>query len=230
MSLHLPRFSVALVLVTASFACSSHKEESPAAEAPEPVRTTGADRNEATAPAIEEPAQPGSTQPSERQVQPQGLGQSATAEPLADEQTVRILTTVNGGEIEQAKLAKQQAQDLRVKKFAETMIEEHTKANDKIIKLYKKEQLLPANSSVANDLADKGAQVLSSLNNVEGRDFDKTYIDAQVQQHQEALDMIDTRLIPSAENAQLKAALEDTKTMVEHHLDMARQLQSQLAR
>jgi putative membrane protein len=230
MSLHLSRLSVALVFVAASFGCSSNKEESPAAEAPEPVRTTGADRNEATAPAIEEPAPAGSTQPSERQAAPQGMGETPMAEPLADEQTVRILTTVNGGEIEQAKLAKQQAQDPRVKKFAATMIQEHTKANDKIIKLYKKEQLLPANSSVANDLADKGSQVLSSLNNVEGRDFDKTYMDAQVQQHQEVLDMLSTRLIPSAENAQLKAALEDSKAMVAHHLAMARQIQSQLAR
>jgi len=222
--------SVALVFAAASFGCSSHKEEPPAASAPEPVRTTGAERNEPTTSAIEEPAQPGSTQLNERQATAQGLGESATTPAVSDEQTVRILTTVNGGEIEQAKLAKQQAQDPRVKKFATVMIDEHTKANDKIIKLYKKEQLLPANSSVANDIADKGSQVLTSLNLAQGPDFDKTYVDAQVQQHQEVLDLLNTRLIPSAGNAQLKAALEDSKKMVEHHLEMARKIQAQTQR
>jgi len=225
--------SVALALVTASFGCSSHKEEEqqpPAAQAPEPVRTTGAERNEPTAPAIQEPAQPGSTQPSEREANGEGMGESATALPISDPQSVRILTTVNGGEIEQAQLAKDKAQDSRVKKFAQKMIDEHKKANDKIIKLYKSEDLMPANSSVANDLADKGSQTLTTLNATTVPDFDKTYIDAQVQQHQEVLELINTRLIPGATDAKLKDALLDASKMVAHHLEKAREIQAQLQR
>lgn len=229
---HLPRLSVALAFALAPFGCSSHEQQPPpGAQASETVRTTGSERNEPSAPVIEEPTPPGSTEPSEREpAKTEGPMQTATSAPVGDEQTVRILTTINGGEIEQAQLAKREAQDPRVKKFAAKMIEEHTKANDKIIKLYKSEQLLPANSTIANDLADQGAQMLSSLNEAEGPDFDQTYIDAQVQQHQGVLDLLNTRLIPSAANAQLKAALEDTKSMVEHHLDKAREIQQQMQR
>jgi putative membrane protein len=238
MTHHLPRLSVVLAVVTAVFGCSSHKEKSaPAAQAPEqqPDRTTGAERNEATAPPIVEPVQPGSTIPSEREVQPQGpTADQQTADQnaasISDEQSIRILTTVNAGEVEQAQLAKRQAKDPRVKKFAAQMIDQHTKAKNDVTKLSKNEQLLPANSSVANDLADKGSQVVQSLKSVEGADFDKTYIDAQVQQHQEVLELLNSRLIPSANNTQLKAALEDSKKMVEHHLEMARQIQQQTQR
>jgi putative membrane protein len=235
----LSRSSLTLAFaVFALLGCSSHKnQEPPAAQAPQADQTSGAERNyEApTAPAIQEPAPPGSTAPDERAATTQNPTSNQTtndqnAAPIADEQIVRILTTVNTGEVEQAQVAQRKAKDARVKKFAAQMIDQHTKAKDKVNKLSKKEQLLPANSTVANDLQDKGSSIMTTLGQVEGPDFDKQYIDAQVQQHQEVLDLINQRLIPSASNAQLKTELENAKKMVDQHLGHARDIQQQLDR
>jgi putative membrane protein len=216
--------------VLAVTGCSSHKnEEPPAAQAPEPqpYTSTGAEAERAqepTQPAIQEPVQPGSEQPNERQT-PTALPEDQNAAPIADEQTVRILTAVNGGEVDQAKMAQQKAKDPRVKKFAQMMVTQHSKAKDKVIQLSKKEQIMPAGSSVSDELQEKGSQTLASLGQAQaGEDFDKIYMDAQVQQHQEVLDMLNSRLIPSANNAQLKTELEGAKKMVEQHLAKAREI------
>ena len=214
----------------AAFGCSKHKEsEPPAAQAPQPVSTSGAERNyqAPTAPPVEEPA-PAATTPAEAERAP--APEETVAAPIGDAQSVRILSTVDNGEIEQAHVAQSKTKDPRVKKFAAQMIDQHTKAEQKNQQLQKKEQLLPSNSSLANDLTDQGSRVLDSLNRVEGPEFDKTYIDAQVDQHQAVLDLLELRPIPNAENPKLKAQLEEVKKMVEQHLEHAKKIQAQTQR
>jgi putative membrane protein len=46
--------------------------------------------------------------------------------------------------------------------------------------------------------------------------------------HQNALDALDKTLIPSAQNAELKALLEKTRPVVAAHLDRAKKVQSEL--
>jgi putative membrane protein len=211
--------------------CSKHDEgPPPAAQAPAPDQTTGAEAErqveQPIAPPVEEPPPPSSNEPSERGPEPE----KPTQAPIADDQTVRILSTVDNGEIEQGQLAQTKADDARVKKFATQMIEQHTRSKQRNAQLAQREQLLPANSSVANDLTDEGTRVLDSLNRTEGPAFDQTYINAQVDQHQAVLDLLNSRLIPGATNPKLKAQLLDVKKMVEKHLEHAKEIQSESQR
>jgi putative membrane protein len=63
-----------------------------------------------------------------------------------------------------------------------------------------------------------------------GAAFDSAYIASEVTYHQELLDGINNALIPNAQNAELKALLEQTRPAVEAHLKHAQELQTSLGK
>jgi len=160
-----------------------------------------------------------------------GNGTSPTeAQPnLTDAQIVEITHTANTGEIEQAKLAQTKAKDARVKKFAAMMVKDHSEADAKGMKLAKKASLTPTASPTSESLASDAQSNTTALKSQVGTDFDKAYVDVQVKEHQAVLDTIDQKLVPSAQNADLKAYLADVRTAVATHLEHAKDLQSALS-
>ena len=63
-----------------------------------------------------------------------------------------------------------------------------------------------------------------------GAAFDKAYIDHEVAYHQAVLDALDKTLIPSAQNAELKALLVKVRPAFVAHLDRAKSIQASLAK
>ena len=77
----------------------------------------------------------------------------------------------------------------------------------------------------ANQAADIARATLKGLS---GADFDKAYVNAEVDLHQAVLDQLDNTLIPSAQNAELKSLLEQARPTISAHLDHAKSLKSKL--
>jgi putative membrane protein len=150
-------------------------------------------------------------------------------ETLTDDQIAKIAETVDAGEVEQAKIAQKKAKNAKVKKFASHMVQQHTKSKKQTETLATKAQLTPADSTTAQDLSQKSTETCASLESAEATNFDKQYIDAQVQQHESVVLLLDSKLIPNASNADLKARLEETRKLVENHLTEAKEIQSSLA-
>ena len=150
------------------------------------------------------------------------------AEPLTDEQIVKIVDTVNAAEIEQAKLAQKKSKNAKVKKFAAQMIADHNQAKNKANAWVKKAKITPADSTVGSDLASKTTQSLEMLKTTE-TDFDKAYIDGQIEGHQKVLDVFDKDLLPNAKAEDLKKFLTDTRATVDKHLTHAKEVQAALA-
>ncbi len=141
-------------------------------------------------------------------------------DPLTDEQIAAITDAANTAEIEQAKLAQSKSKDPAVKRFAALMISHHGEAKQKQAKL----KLKPAESGVSTTLQTDAASTLDMLKTDKGKDFDKAYITAQVEEHQKVLDTINQKLLPNVKNAELKAYLDEIKPRVEEHLKQAKQL------
>jgi putative membrane protein len=174
----------------------------------------------------------GAQQPGASPVSPMPTEPVAAApapETLTDDQIVKITETINAGEVEQAKLAQKSSKNGKVKKYAQHMISEHNKANQKTASLAKKAQLTPADSPTAQNLSDKASRTKETLATTDKADFDKRYIDAQVEAHESVALLIDSKLLPNASNPELKARLEEAKKMVEEHLTEAKEIQSNLA-
>jgi len=142
-------------------------------------------------------------------------------EALSDAQIAAVTEAANSAEIAQAKVAQTRSKDPAVKTFAAMMITHHGEAKQKQAKL----KLKPEESGVSTALEADAKATLDALNTNTGKDFDKTYIAAQVSGHQKVLDTINDKLLPNVKDAHLKAYLEEIKPKVEEHLKRAKQLQ-----
>jgi putative membrane protein len=143
-------------------------------------------------------------------------------------QIAEIADTANSGEVEQGRYASLHATDARVKQFAQHMTSAHSAIGRKVTAMLHKEGIVPAVSSQSTQLGADAQQTFASLRTKTGSDFDKAYIDAQVKAHQEVLDTFDNKLIPNAQDAQLKATLLQVRPMVAEHLKEAQEIQKSL--
>lgn len=157
--------------------------------------------------------------------EPLAVDNSRATSQLSDSQILGILATVDSGEIEQARFAFSQANDPRVKQYAEHMIEQHTESTQKINALASQNGLTPTASNNASTLQTKSQTILEGLKSATDASFDATYMQAQIQQHQEVLDMLHAQLLPASRSDALSAHLKSTHSMVQSHLNEARRIE-----
>ena len=168
---------------------------------------------------------PGDTGGASTGTQPMGgsasSGDSASA--LDDQQIAMITEKVNTAEIEQARIAQSKSQNDQVRRFAQMMIEHHTQAKTEQQSL----GLSATESPLSRQLEQKSKTTLQTLQSKSGADFDRAYLEAQVEGHQEALDTI-RQLQPNAQNSELRSYLDKLTPQVEAHLEQARAAQQSL--
>lgn len=157
--------------------------------------------------------------------EPLAVDNSRATSQLSDGQILGILATVDAGEIEQARFAFSKANDPRVKDFAEHMIQQHTDSTQKINALASQNGLTPTASNNSTTLQTKGQKILEGLKSSADASFDATYMQAQIQQHQEVLDMLHAQLLPASRSDAVSAHLKSAHTMVQAHLNEARRIE-----
>jgi len=149
--------------------------------------------------------------------------------PLSDGEIVAITAAANDGEIELAKLAKSKAKNKRVKEFAAMMAKDHADANKREGALAKRASITAIENEASRKLAEDGKARAEALKNAaKGAEFDRAYMDAQVEIHAMVLDMINNQMLPAAQNPELKAELEAMRGAVEAHLAQAKDIQTSL--
>jgi putative membrane protein len=149
---------------------------------------------------------------------------TATSKLLDDAQIAAITDETNNAEIEQGKLAQSKAKDARVRAFAKMMVEKHTEERRDQEKLH-----IAKTDSPDSERATRAATTaLRSLREKTGADFDKAYVELQVDEHKKVLATLDKELLPAAHDKQLEAYLEKMKPDVESHLTRAEQLERDL--
>ncbi|HEU4880804.1 MAG TPA: DUF4142 domain-containing protein [Longimicrobium sp.] len=153
---------------------------------------------------------------------------SAPASTVTDPQIAAIVVAANDVDIAAGELARTRGTDPRVKEFAQRMITDHTGVNKAATDLVTRLGVTPEPNATSQKLTADGEASRTTLQGQSGAAFDKAYVDQEVAYHQAVLDAIDQTLIPNAQNAELKALLEQTRPAVAAHLDHAKQLQTQL--
>jgi putative membrane protein len=155
---------------------------------------------------------------------------AASAQSIDDAQIAAIVVTANQVDIDAGKLASGASSNADVKKFAETMVTDHTGVNKSATELVNKLKVTPKENATSESLKSGGEKNVASLKTLKGAAFDKAYIDHEVAYHQQVLDALDKTLIPNAQNAELKALLVKVRPAFVAHLDHAKQLQSSLGK
>jgi putative membrane protein len=159
--------------------------------------------------------------------QEKGKSNADSSKP-SDPQIVGVVTAADQIDIDTAKLALKKTKNDQVKQFAQQMIDDHTKLQNSVNDLGKKLNVKPEPSEISKSLKTAAATETKKLQGLHGKAFDTEYINHEVAYHQQVLDAAGKVLIPNAQNAELKSALEGAAPLLQGHLDHAKQLQSSL--
>lgn len=147
-----------------------------------------------------------------------------------DPQIAAIVVTANQVDIDAGKLAEKRAKSNDVKKFAKQMVTDHSGVNKAAVDLVTKLKVKPEGNATADSLKKGGDDNIAALKKLKGADFDKAYVSHEVDYHQAVIDALDKTLIPSAQNAELKALMVKVRPAFVAHLEHAKHLQAELAK
>jgi putative membrane protein len=153
----------------------------------------------------------------------------APAPDLSDPEVAHVAVTANSIDIDLAKFAQTRSQNAAVKRFAATMIADHSAVNGQAAALAAKLGVTPADNAVSQSLLNGAAQARAGLDSLRGAAFDRAYIEREVGYHQAVLDALDKLLIPTTSNAELRALLVAVRPAIAGHLEHAKSLRTELA-
>jgi putative membrane protein len=148
---------------------------------------------------------------------------------LNDPQIATIALTAHQIDIDRGKTALH-SKNAEVKQFAEQMVNDHTAGKKEVLALASKLGVKPEASDVTKSLEADAKKVAARLKKEKGAAFDKDYIDTEVTYHQAVIDAVKNVLIPGAQNAEVKMALQNTVPTLEGHLQHAKMVQAQVGK
>jgi putative membrane protein len=139
------------------------------------------------------------------------------ADKPTDPQIAHIAYSAGVIDIEAAKLALSKTENPEIKALAESMQKDHEAVNEMAMALVKKLKVTPQDNAISQSLAKAGEEERAGLLKLEGAAFDKAYIQNEVAFHKQVNGALETLLIPSAQNAELKGLLETGLKLFQGH-------------
>lgn len=145
-----------------------------------------------------------------------------------DAQIAAIVVAANQVDIDAGEFAADRTDNDEVKRFAQTMVTDHTAVNRSAGDLVAKLGVKPEDNATAKALRDGGEQNIAKLRALKGAEFDRAYVDHEIAYHEQVLQALDAALIPNAQNAELKALLVKVRPAFVAHLNHAKHLAASL--
>jgi putative membrane protein len=145
-----------------------------------------------------------------------GAAMAQGAKPT-DPQIAHIAYTAGVIDIAAAKQALAKSTNKDVKAFAEDMVRDHEAVNKQALDLVKKLKVTPEDNDTSKTLSKNAATKLDELSKLSGAAFDKAYVANEVAYHKAVDSALETTLIPSASNAELKSLLQTGLKIFQGH-------------
>jgi putative membrane protein len=145
---------------------------------------------------------------------------SASAQGAAkptDPQIAHIAYTAGQLDIAAAKQAIGRTKSKDVKAFAQDMLRDHEAVNKQALALVNKLKVKPEDNDTSKTLTKNADSKRAELAKLSGAAFDKAYIDNEVAYHKAVDSALETTLIPSADNAELKSLLQTGLKIFQGH-------------
>jgi len=167
-----------------------------------------------------------------------------------DRNFVQDLLADGDAEVQLGKMAAERAASADVKRFAEMMVQDHTKAGEKLQQIASQYSIQPDTKE-----ADEHKEAMDKLAKLRGAEFDREYINQMIDDHQDVVNDLQRRVdyngsttdritkgttgsdkntnvrpekAGNAAEAQLNQWAADTLPTAQHHLDEARAIKDKL--
>ncbi len=125
-------------------------------------------------------------------------------------------------EVELGKLAVGKAQNPEVKRFAQQMIADHTRANNELKTLAGKKSV-----TLPTDVGAEHKATMDKLSKLSGAEFDKEYVRAMVEDHEKDVKEFQTQSATSTDT-DVKAFAAKTLPTLQSHLTMIKGIQGKM--
>ena len=145
---------------------------------------------------------------------------------MTDANIAAVLDAANQSDSAFGALAVRKGRGADVKQFGRLMMGEHHALRQQGQQLVKRLNVTP--EPPANfDLPAKQRDAMADLEKKSGADFDKAYIDHEVDYHQQVLQTAQQAL-GQAQNPELKNLIQQAAPVIQRHLDRAKEIQKKL--
>jgi putative membrane protein len=128
-------------------------------------------------------------------------------------------------EVRLGRLAQERAASADVRAFGAMMVEKHTMAGTELKRIATRH-----NITTPADANDGHQDVFARLSKLSGPEFDRAYLDAMVEEHEEAVEALDDKAGKNDEHADVREWAARTLPEVKRHLERARDLRQRLER
>jgi putative membrane protein len=125
-------------------------------------------------------------------------------------------------EVELAGLVEKRSRSEAVEGFARRMVEDHSKANDRLLALARQADIAPP-----EELDQEHKAMRDKLEKMSDAEFDQAYLQGQVLDHQKTVQLLEWE-IGASQDASLKSFATETLPVVLRHLRMARDIEAQM--
>jgi len=134
-----------------------------------------------------------------------------------DPQIAHIAYTAGVIDVAAAKQALARSKDKAVREFAEGMVRDHEAVNKQALDLVKKLKVTPEDNDTSRSLTKQASEKRVELSKLSGTAFDRAYVANEVAFHKTVNGALETLLIPSASNAELKGLLQTGLKLFQGH-------------
>jgi putative membrane protein len=145
-----------------------------------------------------------------------------------DPQIAHIAYTAGSIDIAQANQALKMSKNKDVIAFANQMVKDHTAVNNQALALCKKLNVTPEDNDTSKSLKKASDDKMAELAKLSGADFDKAYVANEVAYHKTVNGALQTTLIPSASNTELKMLLQTGLKLFQGHQQHAEMLATKI--
>ena len=134
-----------------------------------------------------------------------------------DPQIAHIAYTAGNIDAAAAKQALARSHSKSIRSFAQEMMRDHQAVNAKALALVKKLHVTPEDNATSQGLTKAADAERAKLAKLRGAAFDRDYINNEVAYHKTVNGALESTLIPSANNGELKSLLETGLTLFREH-------------
>jgi putative membrane protein len=156
-----------------------------------------------------------------------GIAAAQGAKPT-DPQIAHIAYTADTLDVAAGKQALKMSHNSTVRSFAHEMVRDHTAVNGKALALVKKLHVTPEANPTSASLTKAADAERAKLAKLKGAAFDREYINNEVAYHKTVNGALQSTLIPSAHNGELKSLLETGLKLFQEHQAHAEQIAAKL--
>jgi putative membrane protein len=152
-------------------------------------------------------------------------GGSAVATPPAILSQMNVANTM---EIQLSRIASKQATTPAVKRVATQLVTDHSKNRQEVAALAKKLNVSLTPATGGSVSASDSAAMPAELQGKTGTEFDRAFVQHQIQLHQSNIQKIQNQMLPAVQEPQLKTYLQKTVKAMQGHLATLEQTEQQI--